>query len=91
MHIANKSERHKAALIEIAEDIRKGAGNRRIVQLVDNILLGGKFKDLTGDLIQSESGQVFGTWKNGTITFSKNLNIDKKAFNEYLVKFFILK
>jgi hypothetical protein len=59
--------------------------------LVDNILLGGKFEDLTGDLIQSESGQVFGTWKNGTITFSKNLNIDKKAFNEYLVKFFILK
>lgn len=91
MHIANKSERHKAALIEIAEDIRKGAGNRRIAQLVDNILLGGKFEDLTSDLIQSDNGQVFATWKNGVIIFSKNLNIDKKALNEYLIKFFTSK
>jgi len=91
MHIANKSERHKAALIEIAEDIRKGAGDRRIAQLVDKILLGDKFEDLTGDLIQSDSGQVFATWKNGAIIFSKNLNIDKKALNEYLIKFFTSK
>jgi ParB family chromosome partitioning protein len=87
----NKSERHKAALIEIAEDIRKGAGDRRIAQLVDKILLGDKFEDLTGDLIQSDSGQVFATWKNGAIIFSKNLNIDKKALNKYLIKFFTSK
>jgi len=33
----------------------------------------------------------FATWKNGAIIFSKNLNIDKKALNKYLIKFFTSK
>lgn len=86
--ISKKSDKHRKALIEIAEEIRKGAGKNRIAQLVDNILLGDKFEDKSADLIQSPSGQVFATWKNGTITFSKSLNIDKKALSEYLIKFF---
>ena len=38
--ISKKSPEHKEALIEIAEEIKKGAGYKRIEQLVNAILLG---------------------------------------------------
>ncbi len=88
LSLSKKSDVYKHALIEIAEEIRKGAGSRRIEQLVNAVVLGEEYKETSYDLIQSSSGQVFATWNNGRLCFSKNINIDKKTFNEYLVKFF---
>ena len=61
--ISKKSQRHKDALIEIAEDIRKGAGNKRIELLVNNIILGKKIT-ANDELIQSSDGTIYATWKN---------------------------
>ena len=87
-HISKKSEQHKEALIDIAEEIKKGAGSKRIEKLVHNIILGEK-QNYNDDTIQSPDGTVFANWKNDKLQFSKNANIDKKEISQYLLKFFI--
>lgn len=85
--ISKKSRQHKDALIEIAEEIRKGAGSRRIEQLVDKIILGDK-NSTNDELIQSSDGTIYATWKNGKIVLSNNLNFDKKKLSAHLLQFF---
>ena len=87
-HISKKSEQHKEALIDIAEEIKKGSGSKRIEKLVHNIILGEK-QNYNDDTIQSPDGTVFANWKNDKLQFSKNANIDKKEISQYLLKFFI--
>ena len=86
--IAKKSDKHKEALIDIAEEIRKGAGYNRIEKLVNDIILGKK-QNYDDETIQSFDGTVFASWKNDKLQFSKNANIDKKELSKYLLKFFI--
>ncbi len=58
--LSKKSQAYKNALIEIAEEIRKGAGSRRIEQFVNELILGEEHKEVVdGEVIQSEAGQVF--------------------------------
>ena len=45
------------------EEIRKGAGSRRIEQFVNDLILGGEHKEVDSEVIQSDSGQVFAMWK----------------------------
>jgi len=87
--LAKKSDAHKNALIEIADEIRKGIGSKTIQQLVDEVVLGGAHEEIDGDLIQSSTGQVFATWQKGKLSFSNNINLDKKALNSHLLKFFL--
>jgi ParB family chromosome partitioning protein len=89
--LSKKSPQHKEALIEIAEDIRKGAGSVRIEKLVNDIILDGTFEEEDHEVIKSDSGQIFATWKKGKLHFSKNLDINKEEFNMFLVKFFAKK
>ena len=86
--LSKKSDKHKDALIDIADDIKKGAGCKRIEKLVNNIVLGKK-ADSDEDVIQSPDGVIFASWKNGKLHLSKNANIDKKEISQYLLKFFI--
>ena len=85
--LANKSNRHKEALIEIAEDIRKGAGCRRIETMVADII-SGKTKNADEEIIESSSGQVIGKWKAGKLHFAKDIDFDRKKLNKMLVGFF---
>ena len=85
--ISKKSIAHKEALIEIAEEIRKGAGSVRIEKLVNNIITGEEYEQ-EDELIQNNSGTVFAKWKNGTLCFSRNVNIDKKKLATMLINFF---
>jgi len=85
--ISRKSLQHKEALIEIAEEIRKGAGNLKIERLVNEILVGDEQGEQE-ELIHNASGQVLAKWKAGKLHFAKNLNLDKKKFNKMLINFF---
>ena len=85
--LSKKSNAHKEALIEIAEDIRKGAGYRRIEQMVSNIVAGGS-NDADEGLVQNASGQVFAKWKDGKLHFSKDVELDKARFNQMLISYF---
>ena len=85
--LSKKSPAHKEALIEIAEEIRKGAGSVRIEKLVDEVLTGG-FTTNETEVITSPTGQTIAAWKKGGLVFSKNVKIDKLKFNKMLVEFF---
>jgi len=87
--ISQKSLQHKEALIEIAEEIRKGAGNKRIEKLVNNIITGGE-QGAEEELVQNAAGQVVAKWKDGKLHFSKDLHINKKKFNKMLINFFTM-
>jgi ParB family chromosome partitioning protein len=85
--LSKKSITHKEALIEIAEEIRKGAGSVRIEKLVNEIL-NGEFGKEEEEIITNTSGQVLAKWKDGKLYFAKDLKLDKNKFNKMLVDFF---
>ena len=85
--LSKKSNAHKETLIEIAEEIRKGAGHRRIAKMVEDIL-SGQTKGAEEELIESPTGQVLAKWKDGKLYFAKDLKLDKNRFNKMLVDFF---
>jgi ParB family transcriptional regulator, chromosome partitioning protein len=87
--LSKKSNAHKEILIEIAEEIRKGAGHRRITKMVEG-MLSGQSKGAEEELIESLSGQILAKWKDGKLYFAKDLKLDKKKFNQMLIDFFNL-
>jgi len=86
--LSKKSDKHKEALIEISDEIKKGAGGNRIEKLVNNVILGDKL-EVEEETIQSPDGIVFACWKRGRLCLSKNVNIDRKKMSSYLLDFFI--
>jgi ParB family chromosome partitioning protein len=82
-----KSDDHKKALIEIAEEIRKGAGSVRIERMVNEIL-NGSFRDEEEEVIAGHNGNTIAVWKKGGIFFSKNINFNKQKLNKLLIEFF---
>jgi ParB family transcriptional regulator, chromosome partitioning protein len=85
--IAKRGDVYKKALIEIADEIRKGAGSHRIEKLVDQIVL-GEDKKIDEHVVKSQSGQVLAIWKNNKLEFSKNLDIDQQQLSNYIAKYF---
>lgn len=85
--LSKKSAAHKEALIEIAEEIRKGTGSVRIEKLVNEIL-NGEFNNQEEEIITNPTGQVLAKWKDGKLFFAKDLKLDKNKFNKMLVDFF---
>ena len=85
--LSKKSTAHKEALIEIAEEIKKGAGSIRIEKLVDEILNSESGKQ-EKQIITNPAGQVLAVWKKDSIFFSKNANLDRKKLNKLLVECF---
>jgi ParB family chromosome partitioning protein len=78
---------YKKALIEIADEIRKGAGCHRIRKLVDHIVL-GKETETGENVITSSKGEILAIWKDDKLQFAKNLNIDQKQFTGYIANYF---
>lgn len=83
--ISKKSEAHKAALIDIADEIRKGAGNLRIEKLVDQILNAGSGQQ-KGEVITSSEGKVLATWKKDSIVFANGVKVDKEKLDKLLAE-----
>lgn len=86
--LSQKSNEHKKALIEIAEDIRKGAGAKRIEKLISEIVLGKDNDKKNADLIQSKAGLVFAEWNKNKLAVAKDVEFDKNAFSKHILKFF---
>ena len=85
--LSRKSIKHKEALIEIAEDIKKGMGSRKIEQMVSNIIMGSKVEK-NYESIESDDGVLLASWENNKLRFSKNINFDKKKIAKLLIEFF---
>jgi ParB family chromosome partitioning protein len=86
--LSKKSDAHKEAIIEVAEEIRKGAGSSRIERLVNEALADEFNNDDEEETITTSSGRVVAKWKKGSIFFSKNVKIDRKKLNKLLGEFF---
>ena len=86
LNLSNKSKAHKDALIQIADEIKKGIGRRNIEKLVNNIVHGENHQKQ--DLIQTSSGKILAKWNNNNLVFEKDLHISKKKINNLLVKLY---
>ncbi|MCC8417247.1 MAG: hypothetical protein LN588_01735 [Rickettsia endosymbiont of Bryobia graminum] len=85
--LSKKSSEHKEALIEIAEEIKKGTGYKRIEQLV-NAIISGNTHTGEEEIITSKSRQAIGKWKDGKLLFNKDLAVNRKKLNKMLIEFF---
>jgi ParB family chromosome partitioning protein len=84
--ISKKSPAHKKAIIAIAEEIKKGAGTRRIENLVHEII---NTKQPQHDhFLTLPSGQIIGSWKKDSFVFANNLPINKEEISTLLIEFF---
>jgi len=86
--LSKKGEAFVEALLEISDEIKKGAGSRRIDEMVGEIIQGESGKiDHEASLVLP-SGQKIGTWKKNGIQFSKDIPIDQKKLSKALLVFF---
>ena len=85
--LSKKSPLHKEALINVAEEIRKGAGGKRIEQLV-NLSLDDLGEEGKEECLTLPSGQVVGRWRGMRFVFEKDTRFDKAKMNRHLAKFF---
>jgi ParB family chromosome partitioning protein len=85
--LSKRGESYKKALIEISDEIRKGAGSHRIEKLVDHIVLGEEQKP-DDNVITSPKGEILAVWKNDKLQFAKNLNLDQKDFTNHIASYF---
>ena len=86
--LSKKSPAHKNALIDIAEDIKKGFGEKRIKKLIDDRIVGKDKKQSENELIQSKSGQIFAEWKSNKLQIANDVDFDRDKFNKHMLAFF---
>ncbi|WP_192484821.1 MULTISPECIES: ParB/RepB/Spo0J family partition protein [Cysteiniphilum] len=83
--LARKGDEYIAALIEIAEDIRKGAGCKKIEKLVNEIVHGEQDIDDHKEII-TDHGQVIGKWVKNTIVFDQSFTFSQDQIEQALKK-----
>jgi ParB family chromosome partitioning protein len=85
--LSQKGGKYIEALIECADDIRKGIGAYSLEKLVLS-----KVKNYATILphfpLTLADGTVVGTWKNGGFKLNKDLNVNKEKFLKHILKFF---
>ena len=86
--LSQKGELYVDALIDISDEIKKGAGSRRIEKMVQE-LLGSEVEGIdTSSYIFFTDGRKLGEWTKTGIKFDKTLPINQKKLSQNLVKFF---
>lgn len=85
--LSQKGSKYIDALIDCADDIRKGIGASSLEKLVLS-----KVKNdatiLSHSPLTLDDGTIVGTWKNGDFKLKKDLNINKEKFLKHILKFF---
>lgn len=85
--LSQKGEPYISILIDLADEIRKGAGTRKLESIV-LAKINNDTKSLEEIPVILPSGITIGSWKNNILKFNKELSIDKDKFLKYLAKFF---
>ncbi|MCF6765782.1 ParB/RepB/Spo0J family partition protein [Thiotrichales bacterium 19S3-7] len=84
--LAKKGDQYVSALIDIAEEIRKGAGSRKIENLVNTIVNGEQKIDDQRQIVSKE-GNVIGKWVKNTIVFDKSFTVNQKDIEDLLTEY----
>jgi len=86
--LSKKGKEYVAALIELADEIRKGAGSRTLEQKVLETING---KDNTIEFekkITLPSGQVVAKWTKGGLQFAKDIPLNQEEIEAILMTYF---
>lgn len=86
--LSNKGDEYIEALIDIAEEISKGIGAKKIEGLVEKIVCGGSGEIDFRKEIKTTSGKIIGFWSKTGIIFDKGVDIDQSKIEDSLVKLF---
>ncbi len=86
--LSQKGEEYIDALIDCAEEIKKGAGSRRIEKMVHEILGSEEEGIDTSAYIVMPDGQKIGEWTKSGIKFDVALPINQEKLSQTLIKFF---
>lgn len=86
--LGKKGTDYVNALINIAEEIRLGAGRSTIEKLVQQELKGELGKNEQKEIVTGKNDEIIATWKPNGIVFAKGLNVDRGKFNKMLAEFF---
>jgi ParB family chromosome partitioning protein len=84
--LAKKGDQYISALIEIAEEIRKGSGSNTVEKLV-NTIVNGEQKINDQKQIISKDGNVIGKWVKNTIVFDKSFKVNQKNIEDLLTAY----
>jgi len=82
--LAKKGESYISALIEISDDIRKGAGSTRIESMVNEIVNGTKPVETSRQIFNND-GILIAKWKKNSIVFDKSFSIDQAKIERMLI------
>lgn len=86
--LSQKGDKYVSALIQLAEEIRKGAGSRTLEQKVRKAV-NNKGQDIGfQEQIMLPSGKIIATWTRGGIQFAKDIYFDKEQLEKLLIKYF---
>ncbi len=74
------------AIIPCAEEIREGAGHRRIEKLVNAVVHGEEENIVDGTPLVDSEGKVIAHWKKRTLVFEKSYRLDRKNIEQLITK-----
>lgn len=86
--LGKKGKDYINALVNIAEEIRLGAGSSTIEKLVQQELRGELGTNEQEEIIIGKNNEILATWKPNGIVFARGLNVNKGKFNKMLADFF---
>ena len=84
--ISNKGQEYVDALITIAEEIRKGAGAKKIEALVMQIISGETTEIESRKEIFNNKGDIIGYWVKNGIAFNNDVVIDQSKLEQAIVR-----
>jgi ParB family chromosome partitioning protein len=85
--LSRKGKSYIAALIDQAEEIRKGIGSRTLENKVFKAVHGNPPQGV-GEKIALPSGKVIAHWTKDGIQFSKDIHFNQKEFEKVVVRYF---
>jgi len=86
--LSQKGDEYVDALIDCADEIKKGAGSRRIERMVHELLGNDEEGIDTSAYILMADGQKLGEWTKTGIKFDVAIPINQEKLSQNLIKFF---
>lgn len=86
--LSQKGKNYITTLVDLAEEIRKGTGSRRLEQRVLEAVNGKDSIIGFQEKILLPSGQVIANWTKGGIQFAKDIPFNQKEFEKIVVEYF---
>jgi len=86
--LSQKGKSYITALVDLGEEIRKGAGSRTLEQMVMEAV-NGKGNTIEVDRkVTLPSGQVIAKWTKSGIQFARDIPLDQKELEKIVVEYF---